>query len=338
VSLTVQQIAELVGGTLVGDGAAVIESARCLSEAGPGDVTFIDNEKSIRQHPDVRAAAVITKPNLYRNGTPVIECDDPLTAFAAVFRVFHQQPELPFRGVNTRACLHRSVQIGSVVDVHPFATIDEGTILGERCRIHSGVRIGRNCRLGDDVTLHPNVVIYDGCTLGNRVIVHANSVIGSDGFGYRTQGGEHVKVPQLGTVAIGDDVEIGACTTIDRGAFQATRIGAGTKIDNLVQIAHNCRVGRHNLIVSQVGIAGSSGTGDYVVIAGQAAVSDHCTLGDQVLVGARAAVIRDVPSGQRVLGEPAVPDREYKTLLLNLERLPELRKDVKRIKEKLGIE
>ena len=153
--------------------------------------------------------------------------------------------------------------------------VGEGAVLGARCQIHAGAFVGRDCRLGDDVVLHPHAVLYDDCTLGHRVIIHANAVIGADGFGYRTQNGRHVKVPQLGRVEIGDDVEIGACTTIDRGTFGPTRIGAGTKIDNLVMIAHNCQIGRHNLLVSQVGIAGSCTTGDYVVMAGQSGMADH---------------------------------------------------------------
>jgi UDP-3-O-[3-hydroxymyristoyl] glucosamine N-acyltransferase len=187
------------------------------------------------------------------------------------------------------------------------------------------------------VTLFPNAVLYDGTVLGNRVIVHANAVLGADGFGYRLQDGRHVKAPQLGHVEVGDDVEVGACTTIDRGTFEPTRIGEGTKIDNLVQVAHNCRIGRHNLLVSQLGIAGSSSTGDYVVMAGQVGVRDHVHIGDGALIGARAGVARDVAAGERMLGAPATPEREQKRILMSLEKLPEIRKDVHRIKQHLGI-
>src|SRR5262249_52828282 len=154
----------------------------------------------------------------------------------------------------------------------------ENTSLGARCHVHPHVVIGRGCKIGDDVVLYPGCVIYDGTVLGDRAIIHANAVLGADGFGYRFQAGKHVKVPELGHVEVGDDVEIGACTTIDRGTFQATRIGTGTKIDNLVMIAHNCRIGRHNMLVSQVGIAGSCNTGDHVVMAGQVGVADHVTI------------------------------------------------------------
>src|SRR5204862_8014669 len=170
---------------------------------------------------------------------------------------------------------------------------------------HSGGALGRFCRLGDDVTIYPNAVLYDATEVGHRVVIHANAVLGADGFGYRLQNGRHAKVPQLGHVEIGDDVEIGACTTIDRGTFQATTIGEGTKIDNLVQVAHNCQIGKHNLFVSQMGIAGSSTTGDYVVIAGQAGITDHVHIGTGAVIGAKSGVTKDVTAGQRTLGAPA---------------------------------
>src|SRR5205807_1025225 len=186
----------------------------------------------------------------------------------------------------------------------------EGSILGARCQVHPGAVLGRHCRLGDDVVVYPNAVLYDGTVLGSRVIIHANAVLGADGFGYRQQSGKHVKVPQLGHVEIADDVEIGACSTIDRGTFDATRVGEGTKIDNLVQIGHNCQIGRHNLLVSQVGIAGSSSTGDYVVAAGQAGIVDHVHIGQGAVIGGQSGVSKNVPAGQRVLGAPARPERE----------------------------
>jgi UDP-3-O-[3-hydroxymyristoyl] glucosamine N-acyltransferase len=210
-------------------------------------------------------------------------------------------------------------------------------VVGARCRLHSGAVVGRHCRLGDDVTLYPNAVLYDGTVLGDRVMVHANAVLGADGFGYRLQGGRHVKVPQLGHVEVGADAEVGACTTIDRGTFQATRVGEGTKIDNLVQIGHNCQIGRHNLFVSQLGIAGSSSTGEYVVIAGQVGIVDHCHIGDRAVIGAKAGVTKDVPAGQRMLGAPATPERDQKRILMSLEKLPEIRRDLRKIKQHLGL-
>src|SRR5262249_12719785 len=161
-----------------------------------------------------------------------------------------------------------------------------------------------------DVTVYPNAVLYDDTVVGNRVTIHSNAVLGADGFGYRPHGGRHVKVPQLGHVEVGDDVEIGAGTMIDRGTFQATRVGDGTKIDNLVQTGHNGRIGRHNLLVSQIGMAGSSSTGDYVVIAGQVGIVDHIHIGDRAMIGGQAGVTKDVPAGQHMLGSPATPERD----------------------------
>jgi UDP-3-O-[3-hydroxymyristoyl] glucosamine N-acyltransferase len=272
-----------------------------------------------------------------QNGITIIETHDPLAAFVQVYQRLHGQPAAPSHGIDPRAIIHPTVRLGKNVEIGAGACIGEGTVIGDNCRIYPGVVIGRFCSLGNDVTLYPNVVLYDGCQLGHRVIVHANSVIGADGFGYRQQNGRHVKVPHFGNVIIEDDVEIGACTTIDRGTFQPTRIGAGTKIDNLVQIAHNCRIGRHNLLVGQVGLAGSVTTGDYVVLAGQVAVRDHCTIGDQVVVGARAGVIQDVPAGQKVLGEPAMPEWEYKRLVLLFLKLPELRQQLEEVRKHLGL-
>jgi UDP-3-O-[3-hydroxymyristoyl] glucosamine N-acyltransferase len=182
------------------------------------------------------------------------------------------------------------------------------------------------------------VVLYDDCVLGNRVIIHANAVIGADGFGYRVVDGRHIKVPQLGWVEIEDDVEIGACSTIDRGTFGATRVRTGTKIDNLVMIGHNCQIGRHNVLCSQVGIAGSTSTGDYVVMAGQVGVADHLTIGDQVTIGAKSGVPGNIPAKSQVLGTPATPHKEQVRMMKTLEKLPQIRKDLQRIKKHLGLE
>jgi UDP-3-O-[3-hydroxymyristoyl] glucosamine N-acyltransferase len=268
----------------------------------------------------------------------LIRVADPLAAFITIVRHLRDRDDSLPPGIDPRAAVHPTAQMGEGACVQPFAVVGEGSVVGARCRLHSGAIVGRRCRLGDDVVLHPNVVLYDGTVVGNRVIIHSGSVIGSDGFGYRFQNGRHVKVPQLGHVEVGDDVEIGACTTIDCSTFGTTRIGEGTKIDNLVQVAHNCRIGRHNILVGQVGIAGSWSTGDYVTMAGQVGVADHVHIGERALVGAKAGVVRDVPAGERMLGAPATPEREQKRILLSLEKLPDIRRDMRRIKQHLGME
>src|SRR5439155_9958748 len=262
----------------------------------------------------------------------------PLAAFVTIVRHLHGAPEPPPHGIDPLAHVHPTAVVGPDASVFPFAAVGAGCVVGARCRLHSGAVVGRNCRLGDDVTLYPHAVLYDNTVLGSRVTVHAHAVLGADGFGYRFQNGRQEKVPQLGSVEVGDDVEIGAGTTIDRGTFGATRVGAGTKIDNLVMIGHNCQVGRHNILVSQVGMAGSSSTGDYVVIAGQVGVVDHVHIGDGSVIGGQAAVTKDVPPGQRMLGSPATPEREQKRILMSLAGLPDVRKRLRVIEQRVGMD
>jgi UDP-3-O-[3-hydroxymyristoyl] glucosamine N-acyltransferase len=337
VTVTVRQLAEIVQGRVLGDADLVIHNARPLAAARPGDITFLDADKHADQLHASAASAAVVPPSIPLNGKALIQVADPLMAFASIVRHLHGRPAEPAHGIDSRAAVHPTATIGPDPSIHPFAVVGANTTVGQRCRIHSGVSIGRDCKLGDDVVLHPNVVLYDGTIVGDCAVIHANTVIGADGFGYRFQGGQHVKVPQLGHVEIGADVEIGACTTIDRGTFQATVIGPGSKIDNLVQIGHNCRIGAHNILVSQVGIAGSTSTGNYVVMAGQVGVADHVHIGDGAVIGAKAGVTKDIPPGQRTLGAPATPERDQKRILMSLERLPEMRKELRRIKQHLGL-
>jgi UDP-3-O-[3-hydroxymyristoyl] glucosamine N-acyltransferase len=347
VANSVQQLAALIQGQVVGEASRVIDGARPVQEAGPSHVTFIENEHHLRDLKDSKAGAVVLPAALSGKYAPflagqamplsVILVKDALGAFITLVQHLQGEAPRPPHGIDPAAWVHPSVQVGAAPSIFPFASIGEGTRIGARCQIHSGVRIGRHCRLGDDVILYPNVVLYDNTVLGQRVIVHGNAVIGADGFGYRFQEGRHVKVPQFGSVELGDDVEIGACTTVDRGTFQVTRIGGGTKIDNLVMIGHNCQIGRHNMLVSQVGIAGSCTTGDYVVMAGQVGLADHIHVGDRAQIGAQAGVMRDVPPGERHLGAPARSEREQKRIFLCMERLPEVCRDVKAIKRQLGM-
>jgi UDP-3-O-[3-hydroxymyristoyl] glucosamine N-acyltransferase len=335
---TVQQLADTVQGTVHGDGNLPIQGARPLEQAQPGDISFAEDEKRAGQLHQCRASAVIVPLSTPANGVALICVRDPLAAFVKVVRLMRGiDADAKCGGIDARAYVHPTAVVGEGAHIEPFAFVGEGSVVGRRCRIHAGAVIGQRCKLGNDVTLHANAVLYDDTIVGDRSIIHANAVIGADGFGYRLHEGKHVKVPQLGHVEIADDVEIGACTTIDRGTFEPTRIGSGTKIDNLVQVAHNCQVGKHNLFVSQMGIAGSSSTGDYVVVAGQVGIVDHVHIGSRAMIGAKAGVTKEVPEGVRMLGAPATPEREQKRILMTLEKLPEMRKDLRKIKQKLGI-
>ncbi len=337
VKVSIRQLAELVQGQVHGDAELIIAAARPLGEAGAGDITYIDGDKHLQQLHSSPAAAAVAPPSVPLNGKTLIRVSDPLAAFVTIVRHMHGRKVLPPHGIDARSCVDTSASIGVEPSIYPFAFVGAGSSIGDRCHIYSGVVIGRDCRIGNDVTIHPNAVLYDGTCVGDGSIIHANAVLGADGFGYRFQNGEHVKVPQQGRVDIGANVEIGACTTIDRGTFGATSIGTGTKIDNLVQVGHNCQVGKHNIFVSQLGMAGSCSTGDYVVIAGQVGVADHVHIGAGAVIGAKAGVVKDIPAGQRTPRAPATPERDQKRILMSLEHLPEMRKDIRKIKQQLGI-
>jgi UDP-3-O-[3-hydroxymyristoyl] glucosamine N-acyltransferase len=338
VAATVRELADLIHGEVDGDPELRIDEARILAEAGPGHITFVEHDQHRKAYQACRASAAVVPRAFPGDGRTIIRVDDPLGAFVVLVKHFKGPPiSEPRRGVDPRADVHPSAVLGPDASVHPFASIGAGTVVGARCTLYPGAVVGRNCRLGDDVVLYPNAVLYDETILGDRVIVHANAVLGADGFGYRLQNGRHVKVPQLGHVEIGDDVEIGANTTIDRGTFLPTRVGAGTKIDNLVMIAHNCQIGPHNLFASQAGIAGSSSTGAYVVLGGQAGVADHVHIGEGAMIAADTGVHCDIPAGACMLGSPAMPIREQRRIIACIQRLPEMRHDVQRLLRHLDL-
>ncbi|MBX7106358.1 MAG: UDP-3-O-(3-hydroxymyristoyl)glucosamine N-acyltransferase [Gemmataceae bacterium] len=334
-TMTLGELAELVGGELIGRADRVIEGAQPVTCAGERDITFIDGPKHLDKMPGCPAAVFVPR-GIELPSHDVIKVADPLSAFVMILQKIQDRPVERPTGISPQAAIDATAAVGDEPSIHAFATIGAGCKIGARCRIHAGAVVGAGCTLGDDVTLHPHAVLYPGCVIGSRVSIHAHAVVGADGFGYRFQNGRHEKVPQLGYVEIEDDVEIGANTTIDRGTFGPTRIGQGTKIDNLVMIAHNVRIGRHNIVVSQAGFAGSSGTGDYVVVAGQVGVVGHVFIGDRSVIGGQAAVTKDVAPDSRMLGSPATGERDQKRILMSLHHLPEIRKELRELQDRIG--
>jgi len=325
-------LAELVGGTIRGRRDTAITGAATLEDARAGDITFIDSDLKLRRLAKSQAAAAIVPAGIEAGELPVIVVDDVHPAFRQL--VLHFRPPRARRrvGVSPAAIVDPSAKLGADVDVHPHAIIGADVEIGDGCTISAGVQVMAGCRLGEKVTLMPRVVLYEDTSIGARTIVHAGAVIGAYGFGYEMVDGRHVLCAQLGSVEIGADVEVGAGSTIDRGSYGPTIIGEGTKIDNLVQIAHNCRIGRHNMICSQVGIAGSTTTGDYVVMAGQVGVRDHVHIGTGAVIGAKAGVSNDVPEQQTWFGCPASPERLQKLKFAAISKLPEMRKEFKSLK------
>jgi UDP-3-O-[3-hydroxymyristoyl] glucosamine N-acyltransferase len=332
---TVEQLAELVRGRLVGDGSVSIRSARPVAEAGPGDITFIENDRFAKLLRGSPASAAIVGPHFSRGRSDmqqsltVIEVDDPMSAFLAVRNHLTGEQKVRWIGTHPQACVALTAQVGNDVAIHAFAYVGEGAEIGDGTTLHPGAVIGDGCKLGRDCIVHPNAVLYQNVTLGDRVEIHAGSVLGGDGFGYRQVEGRHVKIPHSGRLVIENDVEVGANSTIDRATFETTRIGEGTKIDNLVMIGHNNQIGRHNLLCGQVGISGSCKTGDYVVMAGQAGIKDKTEIGHRVVVGAQAGVHRNISDGQNVLGSPAIPVREQRRIFQMIARLPEMHRQLR---------
>ncbi|MGZ6051013.1 MAG: UDP-3-O-(3-hydroxymyristoyl)glucosamine N-acyltransferase [Isosphaeraceae bacterium] len=340
---TVEQLAALVRGRLVGDGSVSIRSARPVAEAGPGDITFIESERYAKLLRTSPASAAIVGPHFNHNrpsikdDLAVIEVDDPISAFVAVRN--HLSGEQPPRwtGIHPQACVAATARMGTNVAVYPFVFVGENAEIGDGTTLFPGVVIGEGCRIGQECTIHPNAVLYPDVVLNDRVEIHAGTVLGGDGFGYRQVSGRHVKIPHTGGLEVGSEVEIGANCAIDRATFEATRIGEGTKIDNLVMIGHNNQIGRHNLLCGQVGIAGSCTTGDNVVMAGQAGIKDKTQIGDGVIVGAQAGVHRNIPSGQQVLGSPAIPVREQRRIFQMIARLPEMHRQFRQLAAQIDV-
>ncbi len=334
---TLAELAALVGGQIVGDGQLLILGAATLRDADAGQITLVDKVEKSHLLEDCRAAAVVAPAGFAARRLPAIQVADVHGAFAAIVQFFAPPRQRLRAGVSPLAVISPTAELGPDVDVHPFATVGEGVSIGTGSTIHSGVHIMAGSRIGENVTIFPNAVLYEDTVVGPRCVIHANAVLGAYGFGYGMADGRHVLSAQLGNVVLGADVEIGAASTIDRGTYGPTVIGEGTKIDDLVMVAHNCRIGRHNMLCSQVGIAGSTTTGDYVVMAGQVGVRDHVHVGDRAVLGAMAGVTNDVPAGSRMIGIPATPEREQKVKQAAFSKLPEMRRQLKQLQRAVEV-
>jgi len=335
-TITLRQLAQLVEGELhnaAHDDNQEIHGASILRDAKPGDVTLCERSELTRQLADCPAAAVLLPEGLTTDCMPFISVKNVAEAFTRI--VFHFRPPRSRRhvGLSPAAHISRFAKCADDVQVHPGAVIGDDVQIGEGTVVHSGVHLLSGCKIGKHVTIFPGAVLYENTVVGDHCIIHAGAVLGAYGFGYETKDGRHRLSAQLGYVELEPHVDVGACTTIDRGTYGPTVIGEGTKLDNQVMIAHNCRIGRHNIICSQVGIAGSTTTGDYVVMAGQVGVRDHVHIGDAARLGAQAGVSSDVPAGETYLGSPATTIKQQKGRFAAYAKLPEMRKEFRQLQK-----
>lgn len=319
-----------------GDPSCMVSSVATLDEAQADQVSFLSNPKYESQLTTTRAGAVFVRPDVKATRSMnLLRTAEPYAAVTAAIVRLHGHRKHPQWGRSAHAYIAPSAVVGERANIAPHAYIAEDVVIGDDATIYPGVYIAQGCRLGKGVTLFPNVVLYENCILGDRVTIHAGSIIGEDGLGYAPFQDKWIKIPQIGNAVLGDDVEIGANCTIDRATLGQTLISNGTKFSNLIAIGHGSKIGEHCLFVAQVGVAGSVNVGSHVTMAGQAGVAGHLTIGDHVRVGAKAGVTNSIESGVDVLGQPAVPIAECRRQIAVVQRLPQLRVAVKRLRQDL---
>jgi len=335
--MKLKEIADIIGGRISGDPEAEIIGAAGIKEAKKGYITFLAEKSKLKDVSKLNASAVIVKEKIEELPTNMLIVDNPYLAFARVLEIFYVKPHAP-SGISDRAVIGNNVKIGDDVSIYPLVYISNNVTIGSRVTISPGVFIGENTSIGDDTFIYPNVTIREKVKIGRKVIIHAGTVIGSDGFGYVNNKGSHYKIPQVGGVIIEDEVEIGANVTIDRATVGNTIIGSGTKIDNLVQIAHNVIIGKNCIIAGQVGISGSVEIGDGVIFAGQVGVRDHVKIESKAIITGQTGVMGDVPEGQIYSGTPAIPHKIWLRSQNIYTKLPEYIKRLQELERKLSKE
>ncbi len=323
--MKLKELADKLGAELAGPADIEIRGAAGIHEAGEGQITFVAGRKELKDLEHSRASAAIVPLDTPALSLPLLRLKNPRLAFARTLELFYVKP-YQASGISDKAAIGAHVVIGADPSIHPFVVLADDVKIGERVTLYPGVSIGKGSVVDDDSVIHANASIRENVRIGKRVIVQSGAVIGGDGFGFVTDNGRHHKIPQVGGVIIEDDVEIGACSTIDRATLGNTIIKRGTKIDNLVQIAHNVVIGEHCILVSQVGISGSCTIGNWVALGGQTGIADHVTIGDRVLVSAASGVIKDIGPDQVVGGTYSMPQRDWLKVQSVLPKLPELKK------------
>ena len=337
---TVGQLAALLEGTVEGDETIAIHGISSIEDAQDGDITFAETDKLLSSAGRSRASAVIAPANSPKlegalANKPLIRVKNPRFAFAQALRIFAPEPKV-YQGIHPTAVLGENVSFGHNASVHALAVIGDNVTLGKNCVVYPFVYVGDNVSIGDNCVIYPHAVLHDNTEIGNAVVIHSGSVLGTDGFGYMFIENRHYKIPQIGRVIVEDDVEIGANVTIDRARTGSTRIGAGTKIDNLVHIGHNVTVGKNCVIVAQVGVSGSVDIGNGVILAGQVGVKDHVTIGDGSIVAAKSAVIGDLKPHSFVSGMYGRPHGNEMRAQVLYGKLPKMHKQIKELEERLA--
>ncbi|MEX2220932.1 MAG: UDP-3-O-(3-hydroxymyristoyl)glucosamine N-acyltransferase [Candidatus Rokuibacteriota bacterium] len=333
-SFTLGRLADALGASLLGDATRVVTGVAPLETAGPDHVSFLTDKKYLRQAAASRAGAFLVARDVTGLSGALLQVDHPQQALIALLDLFH--PEVPIPpGVHPAACVAEGARIDRAASVGALAVVEAGAVVGPRSRVGALSFVGARAVLGEDVRLHPRVVVREDVRIGNRVIVHSGAVLGADGFGYAFDGRAHRKIPQVGALRIEDDVEIGANTAIDRATLGETVVRRGTKIDNLVQIGHNCDVGEDVILVAQVGIAGSSRIGNRAMLAGQVGVADHVTIGAGAILTAQSGVPSDVPAGEIWGGYPSRPVADTRRIWAGESQLPELIRRVRALEKRV---